>query len=92
VIGALCASCLLSAGIAVALLAVVLVRRLASTERRPALGPARLFALAAVTALATVGLGAGGFALGGPREAGGYQEAPARHLAGSGAIMYGAYW
>lgn len=92
VIGALCASCLLSAGIAVALLTVVLARRPAPAERRPPLGPARLFALAAVTALATVGLGAGGFALGGPREAGGYPQALARHLSDSGAVMYGAYW
>jgi len=92
VIGALCASCLLSAGIAVALLAVVLVRRPAPSDRRGPLGPARLFALAAVTALVTVGLGAGGFALGGPREAGGYPQVLARHLADSGAVMYGAYW
>lgn len=92
IIRAVCASCLLSAGIAVALLAVVLVRRPAPTERRPRLGPARLFALAAVTALATVGFGAGGFALGGPREAGGYPQALARHLTDSGAVMYGAYW
>lgn len=92
VIGAVCASCLLSAGIAVALLAVVLVRRPDPAERLSPLGPARLLALAAVTAVATVGLGAAGFALGGPREAGGYQQALARHLADSGAVMYGAYW
>ena len=92
VIGAVCAYCLLSAGIAIALFAVLLVRPPASAEGRPALRPARLLALAAVTALATVALGAGGFALGGPREAGRYQEALARHLAESGAVMYGAYW
>lgn len=92
IIGAVCAYCLLSAGIAIALFAVLLVRLPVSAERRPALRPARLLALGAVTALATVVLGAGGFALGGPREAGGYQEALARHLAESGAVMYGAYW
>lgn len=88
VIGALCAYCLLSAGIAVALFAVLLYRHPASAERRPS----RLLTLGAVTALATVVLGAAGFVLGGPREAGRYQEALARHLAESGAVMYGAYW
>lgn len=92
VIGAVCAYCLLSAGIVIALFAVLLVRPPASVERRPALRPARLLALGAVTALATVVLGAAGFALGGPREAGRYPEALARHLAESGAVMYGAYW
>lgn len=92
VIGALCAYCLLSAGIAVALFAVLLVRPPASAEGRPALRPARLLTLGAVTALATVIVGAAGFVLGGPREAGGYQEALALHLAESGAVMYGAYW
>ncbi len=92
VIGAVCAYCLLSAGIAIALFAVLLVRPPASAERRPALRPPWLLALGAVTALATVVLGAAGFALGGPREAGRYPEALARHLAQSGAVMYGAYW
>lgn len=92
VISAVCAYCLLSAGIAIALLAVLLVRSPASAEGRPALRPGRLLALGAVTALATVVLGAAGFALGGPREAGRYQEALAHHLAESGAVMYGAYW
>ncbi len=90
-IRAVCASCLLSAGVAVALFAVLLLRRPTSAERWPALRPPRLLALGAVTVLATVALGAGGFALGGPRRAGGYQEALARHLTDSGAVMYGAY-
>jgi len=91
-IGAICAYCFLSAGIAAALFVLLLVRRPGETERRPVLRPRRLLALGAVTAVATVALGAAGFSLGGPREAGRYQEALARHLAESGAVMYGAYW
>lgn len=92
VIGAVCAYCLLSAGIAVSLFAVLLVRLPAFAERRPALRPPRLLALGAVTVLATVALGAAGFALGGARPTGAYQEALARHLVDSGAVMYGAFW
>jgi uncharacterized membrane protein len=92
VIGAVCAYCLLSAGIAAALFVLLLVRRPAETERRPVLRARRVLALGVVTAVATVLLGAGVFALGGPRGDDGYQEALARHLAETGAVMYGAYW
>ena len=87
-IGAVCAYCLLSAGIAVALFAVLLYRHPASAEWRPS----RLLTLGAMTAVATVALGAAGFELGGAGPASGYREALARHLAESGAVMYGAYW
>ncbi|MBI4391403.1 MAG: vitamin K epoxide reductase family protein [candidate division NC10 bacterium] len=92
VIGAVCAYCLLSAGIAAALFVLLLVRRPAETERRSVLRPGRLLALGAVTAVATVALGAGGFELGRAGPASAYIEALARHLAQSGAVMYGAYW
>lgn len=92
VIGAVCAYCLLSAGIAVAVFAALLARLPALAERRPALRPARLLALGAATAVATAALGAGGFTLGGSRPTGEYREALARHLAETGAVMYGAYW
>jgi uncharacterized membrane protein len=92
VIGAVCAYCLLSAGIAAALLGVLLVRRPSPTGRRSSVRPARVAALGVLTAVATVALGAAGFALGGSRETSGYREALARHLAETGAVMYGAYW
>jgi hypothetical protein len=48
--------------------------------------------LGAATAVATVLLGVGVFAVTDPRGAPAYQEALARHLGASGAIMYGAFW
>jgi uncharacterized membrane protein len=92
VIGAVCAYCLVSAGIAAALFVLLLVRRPALAEWRPALRPARLLVLGAVTAVATVALGAAGFELVGAGPASGYREALARHLTQSGAVMYGAFW
>ncbi len=92
VLGAVCAYCIVSAGIAVALFGVLVARRPVAVGRRSAVRPARLVALGTVTAVATVLLGAAMFAMGGPRVDAGYQEALARHLAGNGAVMYGAYW
>ena len=65
IIGAVCAYCLLSTGTAVGLFALLLIRRPAKAEWRPA----RLFALGGMTAVATIALGAGGFAGQPPRFA-----------------------
>lgn len=92
VLGAVCAYCIISAGIAVALFGVLVARRPVPVGRRSAVRPARLVALGTVTAIVTVLLGAGVFAAGGGPRAAAYQEALARHLAGNGAVMYGAYW
>jgi hypothetical protein len=81
-----------SAGTAAALLGVLLGRRRSVTGPRRFLRPGRVVGLGAATALATVGLGLGVFALTDPRAAPAYQEALARHLAASGATMYGAFW
>lgn len=92
VISALCAYCVASAMIALALFGVLLARRPPATGRRSLVRPVRVAALATVTAVATLVLGAGVFAATSPRAAAPYQEALARHLTASGAVMYGAYW
>jgi uncharacterized membrane protein len=92
VIRALCGYCLVSAGLAVALLAVLLWRRPAAEGRRSRLRPARLAAIGGAAALGTIVLGAALFAAGRESGSASYQEALARHLAASGAVMYGAYW
>jgi uncharacterized membrane protein len=91
-IGATCAYCLASAGIALALFGLLLWRRPPVPGRRSPVRLARVAALGALTAVATVVLGAGVFATLDPKEAAIYQEALARHLKASGAVMYGAYW
>jgi uncharacterized membrane protein len=91
VIRALCPWCLLDAGIAVALLAVLLVRRPVGGRRSPT-RPARLAWIGGATAVATVVLALGIFVAEPPGGSRSYQEALARHLAASGAIFYGAYW
>lgn len=89
---AACPWCLTDAGIAVALLAALLVRRPARTGRRAPARPGRLVAIGAPVALATVVFAAGVFVTGQPTGATAEQEGLARHLAASGAIFYGAYW
>lgn len=90
-IRAFCGYCVLSAVIAVAIFAVLLIQRPAGSGRRfPARKP-RVVAFGAITAVATVLIGAGYFAASSPATATA-QEALARHLADSGAMMYGAYW
>ncbi len=91
-LGATCAYCLTSAGIAFALFGLLLWRRPAAKGRRSPVRPTRVVALAALTAVATVVFGAGVFATPEPKEAASYQEALARHLKASGAVFYGAYW
>jgi uncharacterized membrane protein len=93
VLRAVCGYCLLSAALAVALLAVLLLSRPALSGHRPAVQPARLVAIGGAAALATIVVGAAIFAgSGGESTSAGYQNALARHLAATGAVMYGAYW
>jgi len=89
---AVCPWCLTDAGIAVALLAVVLVRRPPLTGRRPVARPARLVTWGAAAFVATIVVAAGVWVTGKPSASAPYQEALARHLASTGSIMYGAYW
>ncbi|MBI4587313.1 MAG: vitamin K epoxide reductase family protein [Candidatus Rokubacteria bacterium] len=92
VLRAICGYCLVSAGVAVVLLGVLLLRRPPATGRRSPVRPTRVAALGSATAMATVILGAAVFATPVPQQAAAYQEALARHLRASGAVMYGAYW
>jgi uncharacterized membrane protein len=87
-----CPYCLTDAGIAVALLAVLLVRRPAATGKRAPTRPRRVAALGAALAVATVVFAAGVFVADTPSAASAHQESLARHLASSGAVFYGAYW
>jgi uncharacterized membrane protein len=89
---AVCGYCLASAAIALALFGIVLFGRPPSTGRRSPVRPARVVSLGIMTAVGTVVIGAGVFATDSPPGGAGPQEALARHLAGSGAVMYGAYW
>ena len=92
VIRALCGYCLASAALAVALLVVLLWNPPAAGGRRSGVGPARLVTLGGAAALATIVVGAGIFAASSESASAGYQEALARHLAATGAVMYGAFW
>ena len=92
VIGAVCWYCVVSAGIAGALFGVLLGRRPAPSRHRSPARPARVVALGSLTAVATTAFAALVYALGAPHEAVAYQEALARHLGQSGAVMYGAFW
>ena len=69
----------------------MLLKRRPATRHDPT-RPARVTTLGSLTAVATVALGIAVFAASAPRAAPGYQEALARHLAQSGAVMYGAFW
>ena len=91
-LGALCPWCLADAGLAAALLVVLLVRRPVPRGRRPATRPARLVGTGLVTAVITVVFAAGVFVAGTPTGDTVYQESLARHLTASGVIFYGAYW
>jgi uncharacterized membrane protein len=90
-IRAICGYCVVSAVIIVVLFAVLLFRRRSVPGQRSAVRPSRIAPLGTVVAVATVLVGAGYYAAG-PEGSAAYQEALARHLAGSGAVMYGAYW
>ena len=90
-IRAICGYCVLSAVIAAALFGVLLMYRPKGTGRRFPARKSRVVTLGTITAVATVLIGAGFFAANSPETAAA-QEALARHLAESGAMMYGAYW
>jgi uncharacterized membrane protein len=92
VIEAVCGYCLASAAVALALFGTLLWQRPRPAGRRSPVRPMRLVALGSVAAVATVVIGAGIFAWGSPREAAAYQDGLARHLAATGAVMYGVYW
>lgn len=90
-VGATCVWCLTSGLIAVAILVALLMRRPAAMGRRPAARPGHLVANGLLAALAAVVGGA--FVFAAPFSAPpGYQDALARHLAQTNAVMYGAYW
>jgi uncharacterized membrane protein/glutaredoxin len=89
VLHATCAYCLASAGLMVALLAVLWWRRAALPGRRPPIGS---LVAGGLTAAVLVPFGAA-FIFAMPSGAGGGAEAAlARHLRETGAVMYGAYW
>jgi uncharacterized membrane protein len=91
VVGGACMYCLTSGAIEVALLVVLLWRRPAPRGRRSPLRPVPLASYGTLAAVATIAFGA--FVFASPSSApAGYQSALARHLAQTGAIMYGAYW
>jgi uncharacterized membrane protein len=91
-IGATCLYCLVSGGIAVALLAAMLWRRPPAQGRHAAAyKPGRLAGLGITAGVFTVLVGAFIFAADFSTPAG-YQSALAQHLAKSQAIFYGAYW
>jgi len=92
VIGAVCGYCVVSAVIAAALFGALLARRSALGVRARICRPAPLVALATLTAAVTLLAAIGGFAASAPRAPVSYQEALARHLKASGAVMYGAFW
>jgi uncharacterized membrane protein len=92
VVRALCAYCLVSAALSVVLLAALLRTRPAIGGRRSPVRPARLVTLGAASALGSIVVGAAIFAASAESGSAPYQEALARHLASTGAVMYGAYW
>jgi uncharacterized membrane protein len=92
VIGAVCWYCVVSAAAATAGLGVLLGRRSSVVGPRRFLRPGRVVGLGALAALVTVVFGLAMFAITEPTEDPSYREALARHLAQSGAIMYGAFW
>jgi uncharacterized membrane protein len=88
VIGAVCWYCVVSAAVTLALLGALLGRRPQGSRTRPA----RLVALGATVAAIAVMAGVSVHAVTGPGGPHARQQALARHLAQSGAVMYGAFW
>jgi uncharacterized membrane protein len=88
VIEAVCGYCVISAAVTIALFGVLLRRR----PRGRWTGVARLVTLGAGGAAVAVVLGVSVHALTAPGGAYAYQQALARHLTQSGAVMYGAFW
>jgi uncharacterized membrane protein len=89
-LGATCVWCLTSAVILIAMLAVLVMRRPAARNRKPAMSSARLATYGGLAAVGTVVAAA--FVFAAPFSAPpGYQSALARHLADTKAVMYGAF-
>lgn len=91
VLNAVCFYCVTSAVIMLAVFVTLLLRRPPATRRKSPLRPARVATAGVLVAIATIVFGAGVYATP-TAPASAYQEALARHLATSGAVMYGAYW
>ena len=91
VLHATCVWCVTSLAVLLVLVGVLVAMRPAPAARSALLRPARVLPLAAVVAAAAVGGGAAIFDSD-PAIAAPYATAVARHLAQSGALMYGAYW
>ena len=90
-LGATCVWCLTSAVILIAMLAVLVMRRPAARNRKPAMSSARLATYGGLAAVGAVVVAA--FVFAAPFSAQpGYQSALARHLADTKAVMYGAFW
>jgi uncharacterized membrane protein len=90
-IGTVCIYCLVSAGITVALLAVLVARRPPVAGRRSPVRPARVAWVGGLAAVGVPLVGSLLFAWEGAVPAG-YQAALARHLRDTRAVMYGAFW
>jgi len=90
-LGATCVWCLTSAVIMIAMLAVLVMRRPAARNRKPAMSTARLATNGGLAAVGAVVVAA--FVFAAPFSAPpGYQSALARHLTDTKAVMYGAFW
>jgi uncharacterized membrane protein len=89
---ALCGWCLASGAAALALFALLLYRRPPAVGARSPLRPRRLAAYAVLMGVGTVVFGAGVYAGSSTSPEAVYRDGLARHLAQTGAIMYGAYW
>ncbi len=92
VLRAACPWCLAVAGTDAALLGVLVARRPVTKGRRSPTRPARLALVGGLTAVVTIVGAAGVFVGAAARGDAAYREALARHLAATGAVMYGAYW
>ena len=90
-LGATCVWCLTSAGILIAMLAVLVMRRPTARTRKGSVNSARVATYGGLAAVGAV-VGAA-FVFAAPFSAPpGYQSALARHLADTKAVMYGAFW
>jgi uncharacterized membrane protein len=90
-LGATCVWCLTSAVIMLAMLAVLVMRRPAARNRKPAMSAARLATNGGLAAVGAIVVAA--FVFAAPFSAPpGYQSALARHLSDTKAVMYGSFW
>ena len=93
VIKAVCWYCVGSAIVVGALCVALLARKPPVTGKRSPIRPRRVATLAGLVAVVTLLGGVAGFELAAiSQDSAGFQDALARHLASSGAVMYGAVW